>query len=71
MDDAFAVTRAQQGESKTSMVILRTVTLLKARVSLTVHPLTVASIIFRLRVASIFKNIVTITVGFTGLKKLH
>ena len=37
MDDAFAVTRAQQGESKTSMVILRTVTLLKARVSLTVH----------------------------------
>ena len=29
MDDAFAVTRAQQGESKTSMVILRTVSLLK------------------------------------------
>ena len=29
MDDAFAVTRAQQGEAKTAMVILRTVSLLK------------------------------------------
>ena len=29
MDDAFAVTRSQSGESKTAMVILRTVTLLK------------------------------------------
>ena len=29
MDDAFAVTRAQQGEAKTAMVMLRTVSLLK------------------------------------------
>ena len=29
MDDAFAVTRSQFGESKTSMVILRMVTVLK------------------------------------------